>query len=144
MGKARWSVVLSVLLVVVALAFVGSHARRSAAGHCALDGARIEPLYRVRVLDDQDRDQDFCCIRCATLWLAGRRVSPRAIYVTDEASGQEVDARQAYFVRSTVVTTATTGNRIHAFRTVADAERHVAAAHGRPLLGADRPFFANE
>ena len=44
------------------------------------------------------------------------------------------------FVRSPVVTKASTGNRIHAFRNHTDAERHAATARGRILSGADRPF----
>jgi len=51
-----------------------------------------------------------------------------------------LSASQAHYVRSTVATNAVTGNRRHVFRTVEDALKHAEAAHGRRLLGAERPF----
>ena len=137
---SRWHIVLAVLIVAVALAVAGSWSRRRAPGRCALDGAPIEPLYRVRVVDGHGHSHDFCCVRCAELWLEGQMARPREVHVTDESGGGEVEANRAYFVRSSVVTTATTGNRIHAFKDREDAERHAAAAGGRLLTGTDRPF----
>jgi len=142
MRTSRWQVVLAVLVVVVGLALAGSWARRGITGRCALDGAAVDRIYRVRVVDEEGPSHDFCCIRCAELWLAAREGSPRALYVTDEASGEEVEAGRAWYVRSSVVTRATTGNRVHAFRERQDAERHAATAGGRVLTGADRPFAA--
>ena len=60
--------------------------------------------------------------------------------MTDEAGGIELEAGEALYVRSTVVTNAVTGNRRHVFRRDADARKHAEAANGRRLLGADRPF----
>jgi len=122
------------------LALVGSWARHGALGTCALDGAAIEPLYQVRVVDKEGHSHAFCCIRCAELWLAARDASPKTIFVTDEASGQEVNADEAFFVRSSVLTRATTQNRIHAFKHRADAERHATTALGMVLNGGDQPF----
>ena len=42
---------------------------------------------------------------------------------------------------SSVVTRATTGNRIHAFRDRQDAQRHAASALGRVLTGTERPRY---
>ena len=66
---------------------------------------------------------------------------PLQVLVTDETSGAEVDAAAAWFVRSLVTTTAHTRNRIHAFQAQADAERRAATAHGRVLVGSERPFL---
>jgi hypothetical protein len=140
MRTSRWGIVLAVLVVAVGLAVLGTSIRRRLPGRCALDGDRIEPLYRVRVVDEAGVSQEFCCIRCAQLWLKSRRGQPVVIYVTDEASGQEIDGQGAFYVRSSVVTKATTGNRIHAFGDQEEAERHAAAARGRILNGQDRPF----
>jgi hypothetical protein len=136
----RIRIVLAVVAVAVLLALAGSYVRRRPAGGCAYDGVAIEPLYRVRVVDDEGQDRVFCCIRCAELWLEGRRAPPRAVFVTDERSGQEVAAAAAWFVRSGVVTTPTSGNRVHTFRDRADAERHAATARGQVLDAAERPF----
>jgi hypothetical protein len=140
MRARRWQIVLVVVVVAGGLAVAGSWARRTFGARCALDGVRLEPRYRVRVEDDRGQSRDFCCVRCAELWLGERHERPRAVWVTDEVSGREVEAGDAWFVRSTVVTTPTSGNRVHAFREREDAEKHAAAEQGRILTGPDRPF----
>jgi hypothetical protein len=130
------------IAALVALPFVGRWLRRVPENCCALDGAQVEPIYRVRFEDADGGSQEFCCIRCAELWLERQPHAPQTIFVTDEASGEMTDAGAAYFVRSLVVTTATTGNRIHAFRNRADAERHAQVCHGTMLNANDMPFAA--
>jgi hypothetical protein len=138
--SSRWLLVAAGLLVIVGLPLAGKWARRRPAHPCALDGAAIDPLYRVHIVDAQGHDQEFCCIHCASAWLSQRTAAPRAVFVTDEVSGQEIDAASAWFVRSLVVTVAHTGNRIHAFRDQADAVRHADSAHGQILPEAEKPF----
>jgi hypothetical protein len=128
------------LLVLAGLPLVGHWLRRSPQPCCALDGGRLEGSFRVRILEGDGRVQEFCCIRCAELWLRQQPVPARAVYVTDEESGQEVDAASAHFVRSLVVTTPTTGNRIHAFRNRSAAERHARECGGTLLEPPERPF----
>ena len=140
MRASGWWIAAAGLLVVVGLPLVGKWVRRTPQERCTLDGARIDPLYRVRVVDNQDQDHPFCCIRCATLWLSRQKVKPRSVRVTDEATGREIDAAAAWFVRSSVVTMAHTENRIHAFARHADAARHAAAALGSVLPDSERPF----
>jgi hypothetical protein len=60
--------------------------------------------------------------------------------VTDEASGEEIEAKSATYVRSLVVTTPTTGNKVHAFGNPADAEGHAARWQGRVLSAAEQPL----
>lgn len=57
-----------------------------------------------------------------------------------ERTGREIDAASAWYVRSLVVTTPTTGNRIHVFRTFQDARNHAAKSRGTLLRGQARPF----
>ena len=140
MRKSEWIIGLVLLLAAAALPLAGHWARRDAGRSCAYDGVAIDPIYRVRVVDHRGGDHEFCCIRCAEFWQEGQKAAPRAIYVTGEADGKEVDAEAAYFVRSSVVTTPTTGNRIHAFRNRAEAERHAGAVGGTILSGPERPF----
>src|SRR5437764_194865 len=139
MRHKKWITALAGLLALAALPLLGHWARHAPAGRCSLDGVPITPVYRVRVRDHRGGDHGFCCIRCAELWLA-RSPPAHAVWVTDEASGHELDARAAFFVRSSVVTTPTTGNRVHAFARQEDAERHADVAHGRLLDGPERPF----
>lgn len=136
----RGKFVVVVVVAASALAFAGTSARRRSAGRCDLDGVAIVPTYRVRLVDLHGASHSFCCIRCATLWLESRKESVHAAFVADEPSGEEIDAAEATFVRSTVITTATTGNRTHAFRDRRDAQRHAAEAFGRILSASESPF----
>jgi hypothetical protein len=138
--RTRVAVVVVGLLVVVGLPLAGTLARRGAPPRCDFDGQDIEPAYRVRVVDRAGRSYQFCCPHCARLWLARREDGADAVYVTDEASGEEIDARAAHFVRSTVVTNPVTRNRLRAFRDRPAAEDHVRAHGGWVLAAGENPF----
>jgi hypothetical protein len=139
-GRGRYGLALAGLAVVLGLPALGHWLRARGEPGCALDGVKIEPAYRVEVLDGQGRTRAFCCVRCAQIWLRRQPGRPRAVTVTDEASGQTIDAAAACYVRSGVVTTPTTGNRVHAFRDRADAERHAALFGGTALPPEEGPF----
>lgn len=128
------------IMLVVGVPLAGKWLQPHSGERCALDGVAIEPLYRVRLVDQAGKDYPFCCIQCATVWLAQQPTRPRAVFVTDEITGNEIPASEAYFVRSLVVTMPATGNSIHVFKTMADAQRHADAGGGSILTGAERPF----
>jgi hypothetical protein len=140
MAKSEWTVGLIYVGVLALLPVLGYWARRDPRPTCAHNGCKIEPLYRVRVIDADGRDRAFCCIGCAQAWLRRQSQPPRNIRVTDENSGAEVDAAAATFVRSLVVTNRITGNRIHAFANRSDAESHAQSLGGRILDAAEKPF----
>lgn len=149
MTKARSSWLVAGFVVLVGLPLMCHWARISPGERCALDGIDIEPLYRVRIVEDNGQVREFCCIRCAENWLARKhavsvRSTARSVWVTDEVSGTELDAAKAVFVRSQVVTNHSTGNRIHAFRSRDDAVRHAEYHNGTVLAGGDRPFSAKK
>jgi hypothetical protein len=128
------------LMLVVGLPLAGWWARRQAPPRCSLDGLAIEPLYRVRVVDQEGGSHLFCCVRCAVRWLSRQPERPAGIYVTDEVSREEIDAASACFVESAVVTNPVTGNRTHVFRSQADAEEHARLYAGWHVTGTERPF----
>jgi hypothetical protein len=146
--------VLGVILIVVGLPIVGHLARQKETDRCALDGVAIEPIYRVRIIsgargrpkpgDIHNASYEFCCIKCAQLWLAAQNSKPLAVFVTDETTGQEIPAGQAHFAASSVITRPTTGNRIHAFAQKSDTQKHAENFLGRVLEGEDRPFHELE
>jgi hypothetical protein len=138
---ASWIFGLLGLGVIVGLPVLGSWARHLSAEKCALDGAALSAIYQVRVVDAQEQTHKFCCLRCAELWLAHETNRPHTVWVTDETTGQEINASEAFFVRSMVETNPATGNRIHTFRMRQDAERHAARFGGRVLEGSDRPWI---
>jgi hypothetical protein len=137
--RARLLGLLAGLTLVAGLPLAGKWLRRHRSSRCALDGLTIEPLYRVRVVE-QGESHSFCCVRCAAGWLARRGRQPDAVLVTDETSGAELDARSVFFVHSPVVTNPITGNRVHAFASRAEAEEHARGFGGVVLTGPDRPF----
>ncbi len=142
-NTARWLLGLAGVLLVVGLPFIGKWSRRDLGPRCELSGLRIEPLYQVRVVDRAGSSHRFCCNRCATRWLTSSGIEPEAVYMTDEAGGGEIDAREAYFVDSRVVTNRVTENRTHTFRVKTDAEAHARTFSGSLLEGADRPALGN-
>jgi len=144
MKPRPWIIHIAALLVAAGVPFLARWARRSGGGRCALDGVRIDPVYRVQVRAE-NADRSFCCIWCGETWLARtaaadqRRRKPE-VTVTGEDTGEPLDADHALYVRSLVVTTPTTNNRIHAFSSRAAALRHAESAGGELLTGASRPF----
>jgi hypothetical protein len=140
MNKVYWVLGIIGLIVAVAAPLAGNRLRPRGEHYCSLDGVRLVPLYQVRVVDAHGQVHNFCCVRCAEFWLSEQKVKPQAVFVTDESSGRLIDAAAACYVRSQVVTTPTTGNRVHVFQTRGDAENHAGQYGGRILVGRERPF----
>lgn len=134
---------LATLLLVVGVPLLGWWARRDAPPRCAHDGLAIEPRYRVSIVDEAGNTWEFCSIPCAVNWQKRSGAAVAAVRVTDEETGDALDAGAAWFVRSSVMTNSVTRNRIHAFRRRADAERHAEAFAGEILQGAERPLQAS-
>jgi hypothetical protein len=144
MRKPEWIAGLIYLLVLCVLPLAGHWARSGAAQTCANDGGVIRSEYCVRIVDEYGTDVSFCCIHCAESWLKKQPASPKAVWVTDETSGEEISASSAFFVRSLVETNPVTRNRIHAFRSASDAEKHAKECNGELLDGCDKPFSDGE
>jgi hypothetical protein len=128
------------LVVVASLPFIGHLIRGDRGNRCDWDGLAIEPIYQVRFVEQLGDSYHFCCLQCAERWWERRGTSSVQVFVTDEKSGQELRASEAYYVRSVISTNDVTGNRQHVFRDEADAVKHAQAARGRQLLGDERPF----
>ena len=128
------------MIVIVGLPLAGKWARRRAEPRCELDGLRVEPLYRVRIVDGAGQSHAFCCVHCAAQWLARHGDQVAEVRVTDEVGGEEIDARAAWFVESRVVTQPVVGNRVHVFQSREAAEEHVRAFGGHVLQDTERPF----
>ncbi|HUY35780.1 MAG TPA: hypothetical protein VMV69_23755 [Pirellulales bacterium] len=135
-----WLTVILGGLTVVGLPTLGTWSRRHRLARCDLDGAAIEPIYAVRIVDAEGGSHEFCCILCADYWLARQTTAPREVRVTDEVGGLPIDAEAAFFVRSGIVTNQATGNRVHAFQERRDAEQHADSHGGLLLEGPERPF----
>lgn len=140
MGRRFWFASLLVAVSAVLLPLVGTWSRRQKLAQCAIDGVAVVPIYGVEVVAANGERRRFCCVRCAEYWLANEPSRPSAIDVTDEVTGQALDASQAYYVRSSVMTNTVTGNRIHVFAEQHDAQGHAAQFRGRLLEGEEHPL----
>ena len=140
MRKWQWINGLVGLVAAAALPVAGHWIRGQSKDRCGFDGMTIQLAFRVRVFSQRGEAEQFCCVRCAELWLERRKTEPAAVNVTDEVTAREIDSSLAYFVRSSVVTTPHTGNRIHVFRSRSDSEKHASVAKGTVLLEKDRPL----
>ena len=138
--QRAWVVGLGGLVVAAVLPVLAHRARRQTEPACALDGGGIVPDYRVEIIDAGGGRHEFCCLSCAATWLQNEPAAPRSVTVVDEASGAPLDAAVAWYVRSSVVTTPVTGNRVHVFRSRADAEHHADRFGGVVLLPSENPL----
>ena len=91
-------------------------------GPCRLDGAAIQPLRIVELMDHGAVLAAFCSFGCARAWPS----VPASAYwrLRDEVGGAPLDAEQALFVQSRVPSVAARGERIHVFRDATEAMRH--------------------
>jgi hypothetical protein len=139
LNRRRWLRRCAGMLTVIGLPVAGRVLREGGPDRCAFDGEPIEPSYRVRIAG-ADGSRQFCCVGCAARWLERSPASPDCVFVTDEIGGQELPAAEAIFVRSTIYTRPSTRDRVHVFRSLADAERHAREFRGRILSAAARPL----
>lgn len=129
------------LLLVASLPFVGRSLRLGAAPGCAFDGVQIDQRHVVRVVDGSPpAERRFCSIGCAESWLEREPRATRRVFVVDEQGGGEIDADDAWFVRSGVIAVEATADRTHAFASFEAAQRHAEEFRGTLLTGDDRPF----
>lgn len=138
--RSAWIVRSIGLLIVIGLPILGTWLRRQSDEVCALDGIPLDPLFEVQMVDAHDVQRRFCCLQCARWWIERASETPKQVLVTDETSGRLFDAGSANYVRSGVITNASTGNRVHVFKNKSDAEKHAQVSRGTILSGSEQPF----
>lgn len=112
-----------------------------ASSRCSLDGSRIQPLYEVIIVLRDKSIRRFSSIISARIWFRENSNQVSTILVTDEATGEKIDARQAFYVESKVITTPHTRNKIHVFGQREAAELHVLEFRGKLV---NNPFEAKK
>ena len=140
--RPSWWIAAAITILTLAALTTGSRIYRlQRSGRCHLDGGPVEPAYQVSVTDRADRRHEFCSISCAERWISLQRSGIVAsIEVTDELSHQPIPAHQAYYVQSMVIVSPLTGERRHAFRSRAAAQKHIDQFSGILLEGPNKPF----
>ena len=141
-GAARAALFVAGVAAVAVLPILGRAWRSGGEPRCALDGVVLDASRRVRVVDADGADRLLCCIACGDRWLAaaGGAGPPRAAFVADEATGVEVRAEEAWFVRSRVPAFPVCACFVHAFARETDARLHAEAFGGVVLEGNARPL----
>ena len=98
---------------------------------CSLDGIRIDPLYEVKIIGKDERCWSLSSILSAQIWLRENSMKVSSIWVTDEITGEKIEAGDAYYVESEVITTPHTGNKIHVFAQRTEAKLHARQFNGK-------------
>lgn len=104
---------------------------------CAYDGVEIDPLYEVRFIMKDGKALRFCCIVNAIMAFPQSKAGIDSVLVTDEVTGQKLNAEKAFFIESSVVTVPHVKNRIHVFASEFDAVRHRDQYSGKHI---ENPF----
>lgn len=105
--------------------------RKSEVERCDYDGVKIEPIYAVYFILKDGTEKKFCSMVCASLSYPELKEKVKEVIVVDEISGKKIEASQALFVESTVVTIPHNRNRIHVFGNREDAMKHLNSFKGK-------------
>lgn len=110
-------------------------------GRCGFDGTIIRPLYEVRVTFRDGSIKRFCSIVCAKNGIKSSSIEVDSITVVDESTGTTINAKQAYFIESEVITIPHVKERIHVFATREGAMSHAQQWAGKLV---ENPFLSSK
>jgi len=133
----RW-ITLFITFVIISLVLGCQGERKSIESRCDYDGVKIEPIYAVYYTLQDGTEKKFCSIACASLSFPELKSRIKEVIVVDERSGTKINAFQALFVESKVVTVPHVKNRIHVFGNREDAIKHLDKFKGRWV---ENPFL---
>jgi ribosomal protein L24E len=137
MGSNKRWIALFITFVIISLGSSCKGERQSIESRCDYDGAKIEPFNAVYFTLQDGREKKFCSITCASLSFPELKSWIKEVRVVDERSGTGINASQAFFVESEVVTVPHVKNRIHVFGNREDAIKHLDKFKGRWI---ENPF----
>ena len=113
--------------------------RKSIEGRCDYDGVKIEPLYAVYFTLQDGTEKKFCSIACASMSFSALKKQIKEVRVVDEPSGNKINASEAFFVESDIITAPHVKNRIHVFAKKEDALKHIQKFKGNWI---ENPFLS--
>ncbi|RJQ47946.1 MAG: hypothetical protein C4538_04680 [Nitrospiraceae bacterium] len=133
--KAAPAAVIIAVSAVVSLLTIILH--KQSVSVCSYDGEDIMSIYEVNIKIKNGGMLRFCSVYCAEAWFRENSPEAASVTVTDELTGEKLDASLAIFVESDVVSVAATNNRIHVFKDEYQAREHAKQYNGRIV---DNPF----
>ena len=89
--------------------------QRGVSPRCHLCGNRIQALYQVEIVLNNQEKKPFCSVVCGEKWFGPNKKNVSYVAVTDEVSGKRIDANLANFLQNDIVTDLASGNNIHVF-----------------------------
>ena len=90
---------LFIVLSIISVALGCQRERKSIAGRCDYDGAKIEPIYAVYFNLRDGTEKKFCSIACASMSFSKLKKEVKEVMVVDEASEKGVSAPQVLLRR---------------------------------------------
>lgn len=120
-----------IIAVAIVIPLITISLQRQNTTVCHYDGEKIMAIYEV---DIKQKDGDilrFCSVYCAREWFERNNTKVASVTVTDELTGEKLDAAIAFFVESEVISVATTRNRIHVFKEEHHSQTHAKQYNGR-------------
>lgn len=129
-SNKRWKAFF-ITFVIISLVLGCRGERKSIGGRCDYDGVKIEPIYAVYFTLQDGTEKKFCSIACASMSFSALKKQIRVVKVVDEPSGNKINASEAFFVESDIVTVPHVKNRIHVFAKKGDALNHLQKFKGR-------------
>jgi len=129
MKKRIW--VITIFVIIGLIAATGAILKKHTGIRCDFDGTRIQPIYEVKFIFEDNTTEQFCSVVCALLHLKNETKKLKYITVVDEVSGKKIDASLAFFVESDVLTIPHVKNNIHVFAQKEDAQRHATQFNGK-------------
>jgi hypothetical protein len=136
-SNKRW-IALFITFGIISLVLGCKGERKSIENRCDYDGVKIEPIYAVYFTLQDGTEKKFCSIACASLSFPALKSRIKQVMVTDERSGTKINASQAFYVESEVVTVPHVKNRIHVFAKKEDALKHIQKFKGNWV---ENPFL---
>ena len=121
----RAVVIATALALAVGIPFVATAIRGKPVSGCARDGVPLDGLFMARLVTTDGSVFSFCSVHCSRDWWDHHKGAVQSVTVRDETTKDDIDAATAWFVRSAVLASRASGERIHAFGRRADAELHV-------------------
>jgi len=137
-SNKRW-IALFVIFLIIYLVLGCQGERKSVENRCDYDGVKVEPLYTVYFTLQDGTEKKFCSVACASLSFPELKSRIKEVIVVDERSGAKINASQALFVESEVVTVPHVKNRIHVFANKEDALKHIQKFKGNWV---ENPFLS--
>ena len=137
-SNKRW-IILLITFVIISLGSGCKGESKSIENRCDYDGVKIEPIYAVYFTFQDGTEKKFCSIACASLSFPELKSRIKEVVVVDERSGTKINASQALFVESEVVTVPHVKNRIHVFANKEDALKHIQTFKGNWV---ENPFLS--